>query len=149
MSERCPANAHDERCVLVLAPTGRDSEVICRTLSEAGVKTLPCNNVVELCDSIRSGVGAAIIAAEALGPEVIGKLAVTLMEQPPWSDIPIILLATPAKSVRNLEKILADLGPTGTATVLERPLHVFSMVDRKSTRLNSSHTIQSRMPSSA
>ena len=40
-------------------------------------------------------------------------------------------------------------GPGGHASISELPLHAPRLVDRKSTRLNSSHPSLSRMPSSA
>ena len=48
-------------------------------------------------------------------------------------------------------KITAFIGPSGCgkSTLLKSINRMNDLVDRKSTRLNSSHKVQSRMPSSA
>jgi hypothetical protein len=60
---------HDVRdeLVLVLAPTGRDGPLACNVLHDrAGLTTLTCPDVVDLCRQIGRGAGAVIVAEEAI-----------------------------------------------------------------------------------
>ena len=57
----------DER-VLMLAPTGRDGELICSVLEDAAVRCRVCPDMLDLCRSLHEG-GAALlysVPAEAL-----------------------------------------------------------------------------------
>jgi signal transduction histidine kinase/CheY-like chemotaxis protein len=110
----------DER-VLVLAPTGRDAALTCTILRGEGVTAEECPSVVELCRSITDGAGALIIAEEALPPSAVQLLGRTLDHQPPWSDLPVLVLAGgefSASSVRPLNL----LGPLRNIMILDRPV---------------------------
>ncbi len=73
--------------VLVLAPTGRDAQVIVHTLAGASLDTEIVPDVVRLRDSL-SGGGCVVLANEALDGSAITLLATALAEQPEWSDVP-------------------------------------------------------------
>ena len=65
--------------------------------------------------------------------------------RPAWNDFNLRDLAAQIESAL----FLAHVRATSQATVQETNCHPFRFGDRKSTRLNSSHTMTSRMPSSA
>src|SRR5512146_383358 len=69
-SPEFPARALENR-VLVLAPAGVDGLLIGRELTLAGIKVKVCESLDELCSRMLDGVGAAIIAEEALTPTAI------------------------------------------------------------------------------
>ena len=52
-------------------------------------------------------------------------------------------------AIRESEKVLKNTGKADIHLKLECEDHKLIFADRKSTRLNSSHTLASRMPSSA
>ena len=118
--------------VLVLAPTGRDTPLTCSILEQrAGVTCAPCADVTELCAKIASdgGVGAVIVAEEALDPGSARRLADTLAAQLPWSDLPLIVLShSGANDLTQSGVQLSALRQRGNVTVLDRPLRILTLV---------------------
>jgi signal transduction histidine kinase/ActR/RegA family two-component response regulator len=107
--------------ILVLAPTGRDAALACSLLQAGGFDAAACGTMEDLCASMSEEAGALLIAEEALAPAAVARLVETLDHQPPWSDIPAIVLAGSefsASSVRPLNV----LGPLRNVTILERPV---------------------------
>jgi signal transduction histidine kinase len=62
-----------------------------------------------------------VIAEEALPPAAVQRLVMTLDAQPPWSDIPLIVLAGGEFTTSSLRP-LNLLGPLRNVMVLERPV---------------------------
>src|SRR5688500_14966028 len=117
-----------DEVVLVLAPTGRDTPLTCAILAErAGVTCESCRDVAELCDRIAAGAGAAVVAEEALDAPSVRRLAEVLAGQPPWSDLPLLVLSNSAGAVTNFAE-LAALRQRGNVTVLARPLRIVTLV---------------------
>jgi signal transduction histidine kinase/ActR/RegA family two-component response regulator len=123
-------DVRDEQ-VLVLAPTGRDGALCCNVLHDrAGLTTLTCANVADLCRQIARGAGAAIIAEEAVDVWSARRLIDTLTAQLPWSDLPVIILASSQEQMTNGGNgvPLAVLRQRGNVTVLDRPLRIVTLV---------------------
>jgi signal transduction histidine kinase/CheY-like chemotaxis protein len=107
--------------VLILAPIGRDATMSCAMLREAGFDAVVCKAIETLCGLVSDEAGALLVAEEALTPEALGLLVDTLDHQPPWSDLPLIVLAGgefTTSSVRPLNV----LGPIRNVMILERPV---------------------------
>ena len=81
------SNDSDVR-VLVTAPIGRDATLITQVLAQASVACHVCEDVSELLSQMAAGVGAVVIAQEALNPASIANIADFLRAQPPWSGTP-------------------------------------------------------------
>jgi hypothetical protein len=79
--------------LLVLAPTGRDAALSCEILREEGFRADACESIALLCAAVGDDAGALLIGEEALTPASTQLLVDTLDHQPPWSDIPVIVLA--------------------------------------------------------
>ena len=110
-----------ERRILILAPFGRDADVIAEVLNNDGRECERCADTHALTAELSNGAGAALITEEALADDHPAPLLAWLEGQPAWSDFPIILLAADRaarRSARNLE-VLERLG---NVVVLERPL---------------------------
>lgn len=121
MSTSVQDNARDYR-VLVLAPTGRDASVTCRTLENLGLHAAECETMDELCQKLEEGAGVALIAKEALAPAALQQLDEAIAKQPPWSDLPLVILTTGRQPDKFRKQILESLDAIGNATLLERPL---------------------------
>jgi signal transduction histidine kinase/FixJ family two-component response regulator len=121
---RSPAEPPHQERVLVLAPTGRDGALACEVLGHIGI---PCHSLEDedaLCTEIEGGAGVAVIAEEALDSWSMNKLVVELGHQEPWSDLPLIVLASQNSGANLLE----SLGPLSNATILERPVRINTLV---------------------
>jgi PAS domain S-box-containing protein len=82
-----------QRRVLVVAPTGRDSQFLCELLRKNGLVCESCAGLYRLCEELRAGAGAILLTEEALGSGAPVSLSNALGEQPKWPDVPVILLA--------------------------------------------------------
>jgi signal transduction histidine kinase/DNA-binding response OmpR family regulator len=111
-----------ENRVLILAPRGRDADVVGEVLSKDGRNCVPCVNAVMLNAELRSNAGTALIAEEALADSDMPQVFQWLDQQPTWSDFPLILLAT-KRTERRPQHALDRLELLGNVVVLERPLN--------------------------
>lgn len=110
---------------LIVAPAGRDADVIRQLLASAGLDAVVDNSGDLLLDSLCDGRAAgAVVTDEGLARMDQARLGEAIGDQPPWSDFPFILLTRRAKQ-REGSKTLETIV---NATVLERPLHPASLI---------------------
>jgi signal transduction histidine kinase len=111
----------DER-VLVLAPRGRDQDVILRVLGGQGVACEGIASLGMLVDAMHAGAGAAVLAEEALRSPELARLVLALDAQEAWSDFPFVILVASEnlKARQDTNQLLARLG---NVIMLERPLN--------------------------
>jgi signal transduction histidine kinase len=108
---------------IILAPLGRDAEIAAKILLEAGFAADAAPNLHSLCDAFVAGAGVAIIAVEAVQTADLRQLSDLLSHQPPWSDLPIVVL-TQRGGGPERNPLAARLAEAlGNATFLERPFH--------------------------
>ena len=121
--------ASDELTVLLVCPLGRDAELIGHVLEESSIQSERHKDFVSAAEAFRSRhVGALLIAEEALGIKAIAFLAAALAEQPAWSDLPVLVLTTRAKPTLNNRQPAREYLPLGKITLLERPMHIATLV---------------------
>lgn len=125
---RSAASFNSAGRILILAPTGRDAALAGEALTAAGLRTEVCADVEALCREMASDAAAALIAKEALTPPALERLSETLTQQPPWSDLPLIVLTTGGTVTEEKKRRLAALDALGNTTLLERPLRVATLV---------------------
>ncbi len=112
----------------LLTPTGQDAGVTARVLEKAGIATVVCAEVTELCRLIESGsIGVLMLAEEALDREATKCLLEALDGQPSWSDIPIVLVMGQDELSGALPQALSALAVRGNVTLLERPIRVATL----------------------
>ncbi|HTJ02024.1 MAG TPA: ATP-binding protein [Methylovirgula sp.] len=78
--------------VLVFAPIGRDGAASAEILHRAGIDVGICADLGELLAQIKAGAGAVFVAEEGLFGKGTGQLTDWIERQPPWSDLPFIVL---------------------------------------------------------
>ena len=109
--------------VLVLAPQGRDADVIAGVVRRDGADCDIVAHAEALVEAIGQGAAAAIVAEEALSDRALARIAALLAAQEPWSDFPFVVLlakrfgAAPAQ-------LKTTLSALGNVLLLERPLSV-------------------------
>ena len=114
----------DER-TLLLAPTTRDAATSRKLLEAAGIPHCLCATVADICREADAGAGAAVVTAEAILGDREGRLVEWLKGQPPWSDLPLIVL-TPAGA--DSPRLLKALEAIGHMTLMKRPVQVSTFV---------------------
>ena len=112
--------------VLIVAPIGRDAELMCTHLEAAGLTCEAFDSVDAICTSLKEGAGALLLTEEALLPDVTPRLAQALDSQPPWSDVPIIILA--GEPFDRPTRTFGDLGRRTNVTLVDRPVRIKSLV---------------------
>jgi signal transduction histidine kinase len=110
-----------EMRVLVLAPIGRDAALLAGTLAGLQIETAIPGDGSTLLYMLAEGAGSAIIADEALTPELVQTLTVWLGSQPAWSDLPFIILTHSGQPTRESKHRAQELQSLGNFTLIERP----------------------------
>jgi signal transduction histidine kinase/CheY-like chemotaxis protein len=112
----------DQR-ILVLAPD-RDGALTCEILSRAGLVCEPCSDEGQLWRELQRGAGALILAEEMLSDPVRHELTLALEAQPPWSDLPVLVVAIGGDHGGRL----AGLASMRSVSVLSRPMAIDTLV---------------------
>ena len=114
--------------VLVVAPFGRDGDLICDELQKAGIPAR-CETAVEaICNQLGPSVSAIIVAEEALAPKSLDCLVDVLGKQEAWSDIPVLVLTGDGKSTPASMRVMNRLSVCCNMTMLERPVRIMTIV---------------------
>jgi signal transduction histidine kinase len=114
-----PARRDDFR-VLLIAPTRRDREATLHLLQRARVSGIACDHLTDAVAAIDAGIGALLMTDAALTDLHLDELKAALARQPPWSEVPIILLCR--------EGAVREAGGLENLTLLERPTSSRSLV---------------------
>jgi signal transduction histidine kinase/FixJ family two-component response regulator len=115
---------NDER-VLVLLPESKDAQSIPRVLEKIGVASTLCLVPEEIGSEIDKGAGAVLLEIEALSLLAKTDLVQALDRQPPWSELPIIILLHPGTETR---ASLDAMRLWGDVTLVELPVRVNTLV---------------------
>jgi signal transduction histidine kinase len=114
--------------VALLTPTGRDVDIAARVLAASGLHATVCADMAELCRQIAGGVAALVIAEEALSASATEMLLGVLDAQPPWSDVPVMVLTGEEELSRSIPRALEALAARANVTLIERPVRVATIV---------------------
>ena len=120
-----PAGDVPQLRVLVRGATARDDSMTVRELARASIPARACVDLAAMLDALRSGAGALLLAEESLSDPGARALFQHVAGQPPWSDLPILILARQGANSTAISDALA-LGLN--VTVLERPIRVAALI---------------------
>jgi signal transduction histidine kinase/ActR/RegA family two-component response regulator len=127
------ASPHDER-ILILAPRGRDAEVMCSVLTRDSGACEIVHDVPSLLAGIEAGAGTALIAEEALYGADMAPLHAWLARQEPWSDFPFVILLAKVIGLQG-DGARERLEELGNIILLERPLNAQTLRSAASSAL--------------
>jgi len=113
--------ALDER-ILILAPHGRDAEVIHQVLARNGFGGGAVAGFDAMVTELRLGAGACVIAEEALQDSSVNLLLAWLRTQEPWSDLPFVILISKHNGLAP-QAARSTFDQLGNIILLERPLN--------------------------
>jgi signal transduction histidine kinase/ActR/RegA family two-component response regulator len=121
-----------DRRLLFLAPTDRDATTTQAMLAPLGVDVHVCREFADVLAELRGGAGAVLLPEEAATTVQIGALQTHLRAQPPWSDLPILLLTRHGADSEQASEAVRMLG---NVTLLERPVRVATLLSAVRTAL--------------
>ena len=112
-----------ESRLLVLAPVGRDAQLVQAMLDAEKIGCRTCVDLDAVLDELDVGAAALLLTEEALA-EDDGRLQARIARQPPWSDLPILLLT---RTGANSFVVTTAIETLGNVTLLERPVRVAAL----------------------
>ena len=115
----------NEQRVLIFPPSRRDGEVTREVLRRTGLVCSVCYQASEVAHEIDAGAGALIMTDAALALPSIQIILTSLSHQPPWSDLPVVLLCQTDPQTPTVAGIS---GAFTNVTVLDRPTSVRTLV---------------------
>jgi signal transduction histidine kinase len=115
----------DDRRVLIFPPTRRDGEVTRGLLERAGLTCCVCHSAAELAREMELGAGVVVLTDVGLVAPGMGAVLAVLARQPPWSDLPIVLLCPSNVQSPVAARVSASLS---NVTLLERPTSARTLV---------------------
>jgi signal transduction histidine kinase len=112
-----------EHRLLILAPIGKDAALMASMLGKEAVACMACADLDCLARELERGAAAVLVTEEALA-ERDGQLAALIGRQPPWSDLPVLVLTR-----RGADSTLAlrAASTLGNVTLLERPVRIAAL----------------------
>src|SRR4030095_12608592 len=111
--------------VLVAVPGGKG---LTSTLAKHGFRVRACQNLAELSERFDRSTDAIVLGQTSLVPRKMHLLAKALATQPPWSDVPVILLAKAGSEGKKVSRrALQILGDTNVL-VFPPPLRIVALV---------------------
>jgi len=121
--------------VVVVTPNKPDSALAARFLAEHGIEARHCHGVGELLACLDASVGCVVLVEESLVEADVDPFHAALQAQPPWSDLPLLVIASQDAA---LLKLIEGLFPhSGNVTLLQRPIHPVSLVSAVNVALRS------------
>jgi signal transduction histidine kinase len=109
---------------VVVAPIGRDGELLCAQLKRAGLQADSYENTSVAIRHAREGVGGVIVTEEALDPHAVQLWRHFLERQPAWSDLPFIVLTSGGIEPRLNSMSLNVRESLGNVTIIDRPVRL-------------------------
>ncbi|MBB3265773.1 PAS domain S-box-containing protein [Azospirillum sp. OGB3] len=113
---------------LILAPRGRDAAVASALLGEVGIAAQSCPDLTALCRALDDGVGLLILVEEAVRTADLQGLVAWIGAQPPWSDLPVVLLTMRGDGAERTPEAARLTELLGNVTFIERPFHPTTLV---------------------
>src|SRR3954468_17843534 len=125
--------------VLIAAPLGKDATLAAQALERAGIRAEICSRLQEVAARMDDTTNAILVASEALVATDVPSLLDRLGHQPPWSDIPLIILTSSRGGDETSSRALEIFGPKANVTLLERPLQAVTLVSTLNVALRARH----------
>jgi len=117
---------------LLIAPTAKDAEITSGLLNGAGIETAIFTSLERLVQELNVGAAAVMIGEEHLTGASLAPLAAWLSRQPPWSDLPMLILTRPGADSPESAEAWRTLG---NVTLLERPTRVTTLLSAAQTAI--------------
>src|SRR5438270_457428 len=110
---------------LVVAPLGRDHELLIRQLAHFQIRASAAATVPQALEQLdANGAAGLILTDEALNDTAAARLCEAVRNQPDWSDLPILILTSGDSQSITPEKTIELQDRFGNVTLVQRPVRV-------------------------
>lgn len=113
--------------VLIFAPIGRDGPAAADLLQKASLNATVCRTLEELVAELNVETGAVFIAEEGLVGRDMTALAQWIAAQPPWSDLPFVMLTSHRQQPTILAWRQRIVQLLRNVSLLERPVQPITL----------------------
>jgi signal transduction histidine kinase len=113
--------------VIVIAPVGQDAVAMAASLNAQGFETQICDGLDGYSRETIDSAGALLLTEEALESSQGSLLLNLLKGQPPWSELPLIILTSGGES-RRAGLLNLAAAAAGSVTLLERPIGTLTLI---------------------
>ncbi|HYG24393.1 MAG TPA: ATP-binding protein [Verrucomicrobiae bacterium] len=113
---------NSDHSVIIVAPIGQDAGAMAQVLSESGVQAQVGTALTDCFASDVVSVGALLMTQEALQSPELPRMLEWLQAQPPWSELPVIVLISGGGESRWAKLLNLIAAAAGSLTLLERPI---------------------------
>ena len=113
---------------LVLAPRGRDAAVASSLIEPTGVSCIVCPRLAAVVDFLDDDIAFLLITEEAIRGADLKPLGAWLANQPPWSDLPFLLVTDHGGGPERNPIASRWLETLGNVSFVERPFHPTTLV---------------------
>lgn len=113
-----------ESRVLLIPPTRRDGEVICKVLQADQIVCQICPDLPALCREVERGAGVLTVSEESLNGDT-SMLLDCVKRQPVWSDLALLVLSPAGRETPRMTEILRGVSDV---TVVERPVRISTLL---------------------
>ncbi len=114
--------------ILVIAPVGRDASLVRGTLEKASIAAEIGTGVPDIATAFDGGLGGVVLTQEALTRTSVDQLLRILEAQPPWSDLPLVVLVSGGAPTPASMYLAMTIGRRVNVTFLERPIRGDTLV---------------------
>jgi len=115
---------------LILGPTPKDAEITADLLRGAGIPSATFTDLNALVGALGDGAAGILVPEEVLSGHLKGTLVEVLAKQPPWSDLPVLILTRHGADSPEATDAWRLLG---NVTLLERPTRVSTLLSAAQT----------------
>lgn len=121
-----------QRHILVYTPSGRDAVLTERLFASARLPVSVCASEKMLTTRLGLDAGALLLTEEGISGTTAAMLRQFVEQQPPWSDLPVLLLTKHGADSLQAQRAVEHLG---NVTLLERPVRTLALISAARTAL--------------
>jgi signal transduction histidine kinase/ActR/RegA family two-component response regulator len=120
-------SADRDQQILIFAPIGRDGPASAELFRSAKLPAINCRNLPDLVSEMNAGVGAVFLAEEGLFGQDTTTLAQWIERQPPWSDLPFVILTSHREQPAVVAWRRGIVALLRNVSLLERPVQPITL----------------------
>lgn len=105
-----------------------EAETLCGMLREVEFAVEMCRTVDELRRRFEHELGLAIVDEECFRPPEVHRLVGAISAQPPWSDLPLIVVTDSAAAAETRFAAMRSIDPLGNTVMVERPIRADTLI---------------------